>query len=188
MPEIGTSSLMSGDWKAHGEAGFGGGRRDRLDDHAIADEWFGAPVLADEREEAVLDLVPLAGAGRQVADHDVEAEFVGFSRGAYAARALSGFLNRLGLIRKEGLWLLPFFFKRYQELLHTGRDFDARTERLWLNYVHPEFRSIPVHFLGVWDTVAALGIPVKGLSRLTVNYESFHDASLTPNVTHATTR
>ena len=51
--------------------------RDQLDDHAIADERLGAPVLADEGEEAVLDLVPLAGAGRQVADHDVEAEFVG---------------------------------------------------------------------------------------------------------------
>src|ERR1700751_882623 len=62
---------------AHGEAGFGGGGRDQLDDHAIADEWFGAPVLADEGEEAVLDLVPLAGAGRQVANYDVEAEFVG---------------------------------------------------------------------------------------------------------------
>src|SRR5271166_5272082 len=33
---------------AHGEAGFGGGGRDQLDDHAIADEWCSAPVLADE--------------------------------------------------------------------------------------------------------------------------------------------
>src|SRR5882672_10093499 len=56
---------------------FGGGGRDQLDDHAMADEGLGAPVLADEGEEAVLDLVPLAGAGRQVADRDVEAEFVG---------------------------------------------------------------------------------------------------------------
>src|SRR5271157_1470897 len=62
---------------AHGEAGFGGGGRDQLDDHAITDEWLGAPVLADEGEQAVLDLVPLAGAGRQVADHDVEAELIG---------------------------------------------------------------------------------------------------------------
>src|SRR6266446_10459258 len=58
-------------------AGFGCSGRDQLDDHAIADEWLGAPVLTDEGEEAVLDLVPLAGAGRQVADHDVEVEFVG---------------------------------------------------------------------------------------------------------------
>src|SRR5215831_9332483 len=35
------------------------------------------PVLADEGEKTVLDFVPLAGAGRQVADDDVEAELVG---------------------------------------------------------------------------------------------------------------
>jgi hypothetical protein len=43
----------------------------------VADERLGAPVLADEREEPVFDFVPLAGAGRQVADHDIEAKFVG---------------------------------------------------------------------------------------------------------------
>src|SRR5712691_13548929 len=60
-----------------GEAGLGGGRRDQIDDDAIADERAGAPVLADEGEEAVLDLVPLAGARRQVVDGDVEADLVG---------------------------------------------------------------------------------------------------------------
>src|SRR5216683_5885860 len=69
--------LAGVEFTAHSEAGFGGGGRDYIDDHAIADEWLGAPVLADEGEEAVLDFVPLAGAGRQVADHDVEAELVG---------------------------------------------------------------------------------------------------------------
>src|SRR5262252_11221484 len=57
--------------------GFGGRSRDQLDNHPIADKGLGTPVLADEGEQAVFDLVPLAGAGRQVADHDVEAEFVG---------------------------------------------------------------------------------------------------------------
>src|SRR6266446_7468951 len=56
---------------------LGGGGRDQLDDDAIADERLGAPVLADEGEEPMFDFVPLAGAGRQVADHDVEAELVG---------------------------------------------------------------------------------------------------------------
>jgi len=47
------------------------------DNGPIADEGPGPPVLADEGEEPVLDFVPLAGAGWQVADDDVEAEFVG---------------------------------------------------------------------------------------------------------------
>ena len=62
---------------AHSKSSLGRGGRDQLDDHAIADEGLGTPVLADEREEAVLDFVPLAGARGQVADRDVEAEFVG---------------------------------------------------------------------------------------------------------------
>ena len=52
------------------EAGFGGGGGDQLDNDLMADERFAAPVLGDEREEAVLDLVPLAGTRRQVADSD----------------------------------------------------------------------------------------------------------------------
>src|ERR1700726_2163958 len=69
--------LTGVEFAAHSEAGFGGSSRDQLDDDAIAGEWLGTPVLADEREEVVLDFVPLAGAGRQVADHDVDAELVG---------------------------------------------------------------------------------------------------------------
>src|SRR6267378_3477582 len=69
--------LAGVEFTAHREADFGGSGRDQLDDDPIADEWLGAPVLADEGEEPVLDFVPLAGAGRQVVDHDVEAEFVG---------------------------------------------------------------------------------------------------------------
>ena len=61
--------LLAGvEFAAYCEAGFGGGGRDQLDDHAMADEWLGAPVLADEGKEAVFDSVPLAGAGRQVVD------------------------------------------------------------------------------------------------------------------------
>ena len=59
------------------EAGAGGGGGDQIDDDAIADERFGAPVAADEREQAVLDLIPLAGARGKVADRDVDADLVG---------------------------------------------------------------------------------------------------------------
>ena len=54
--------LAGVEFTAHGEAGFGGRSRDQLDNHPIAEEGLGTPVLADEGEEAVLDFVPLAGA------------------------------------------------------------------------------------------------------------------------------
>ena len=59
------------------QAGFGGGGGDELDDDLVADQRLAAPVLGDEQEEPMLDLVPLAGSGRQMADGDLQIEFVG---------------------------------------------------------------------------------------------------------------
>lgn len=61
----------------NGEAGRGGRSADQIDDDAIADQRFGTPVHADEREQPVFDLVPFASSRWQVVDVDVDAEFVG---------------------------------------------------------------------------------------------------------------
>src|SRR5260370_28173901 len=58
------------------QTGLRRGCGDQLDDDLMADERFAAPVAGDEREEAMLDLVPLAGARRQVTHGDGHAEFV----------------------------------------------------------------------------------------------------------------
>ncbi len=42
----------------------------------MGDERLATPVLGDEREQAVLDLVPLAGPRRQMTDGDRESDFV----------------------------------------------------------------------------------------------------------------
>src|SRR5512132_3056500 len=58
---------------ADGQTGVGGGRGDRFDDDFVAGQGPAAPVHGDEREQPVLDLVPLAGARGQVADGDGQA-------------------------------------------------------------------------------------------------------------------
>jgi hypothetical protein len=40
------------------QAGSGGRGADQFDDDAIAEQRFGPPILGDEREQAMLDLVP----------------------------------------------------------------------------------------------------------------------------------
>src|SRR5271165_1879703 len=50
------------EFAADSEAGLGRGGADQVDDHAIADERLSFPVHGDEREKAVLDLVPLCAA------------------------------------------------------------------------------------------------------------------------------
>src|SRR5579864_8884540 len=53
------------------------GRGDQVHNHAVADQRFGTPVQSDEREEAMLDLVPLAGARRKVTDRNLDPNLIG---------------------------------------------------------------------------------------------------------------
>ncbi len=61
---------------AHFEAGLGFRCSNQLDDRAIAAQRLASPVDRDERKKTVFDLVPLACAGRQVANRDGELELV----------------------------------------------------------------------------------------------------------------
>jgi len=61
---------------ADSQPGFGGGRRNEVDDHLVTDQRFAAPVLADEGKQPMLDLVPLAGSRWQMADRDLQSGIV----------------------------------------------------------------------------------------------------------------
>jgi hypothetical protein len=115
----------------------------------------------------------------------------GFSRGAYTARSLAGMVGRAGLVDGTGL---------------TPREVDDAVDRAYAHYralkTGPDdpdwdtglrfaYRAgdpdIPVDFVGVWDTVGALGIPAYvgipdvGGSRL--RYQ-FLDVVLNPHIRH----
>ncbi|CAD5108259.1 DUF2235 domain-containing protein [Zestomonas carbonaria] len=104
---------------------------------------------------------------------------LGFSRGAYSARSL------VGLIRNAGL-LKPEHTKRVADAyaLYRSRDEGADSENAVL--FRREFsRDIPVHFLGVWDTVGALGIPFETFGWFNKRYYQFHDTELSGIVRNA---
>ena len=61
---------------ADAESGCGSRRANELQDGFVVYEGLGGPVLTDEAEHAVFDGVPLGGAGRVVADFDVQTEAV----------------------------------------------------------------------------------------------------------------
>ena len=50
------------EFAANLQTGLSGGCGDQLDDDLMADKRFAAPVAGDEREQAMLDLVPLCAA------------------------------------------------------------------------------------------------------------------------------
>ena len=60
----------------HGQTCLGSGGGNEVDDDFMTDQRFAPPVLADEREQSVFDLVPLAGARREVADGNLHPGFV----------------------------------------------------------------------------------------------------------------
>lgn len=88
----------------------------------------------------------------------------GFSRGAYTARSLAGFISKCGLLKPGAPLSLKQLYARYGEgtTARTIRQIanlpkgDLSLEEQWLKEYS---MAIPVWFQGVWDTVGALGIP-----------------------------
>lgn len=90
----------------------------------------------------------------------------GFSRGAYTARSLSGFISKCGLLRPGSPLSVSQLYGRYRcrtdktirDLVVSGGANQALgLEEQWvLRYSKP----INIEFVGVWDTVGSLGIPV----------------------------
>ncbi len=99
----------------------------------------------------------------------------GFSRGAATARGLTRFLDwNGGLTQKEDAYFLPRLFRAY--ILSHG-DPDARdpaleqinTELVQRDKRSPlrPFRPVVVRYLGVWDTVMALGSRFRATGKST---------------------
>jgi len=79
----------------------------------------------------------------------------GFSRGAYTARALAGMLHAVGLLPPSMPEQVEFAYKLYQNL-GSG----LSPENPGRNYKRDFCREVTVDFLGVWDTVASVGLIV----------------------------
>ena len=107
----------------------------------------------------------------------------GFSRGAYTVRSLAGFIGVVGLLRKENLRLLPEAYSLYR--LHSSKRAGSMVERRLKEVGEPSGIPTPIKFIGVWDTVGALGAPTPLLGRLTRKRVSFHNTHLGKDVEHA---
>ena len=107
----------------------------------------------------------------------------GFSRGAYTVRSLAGFIGVVGLLKKENLRLLPEAYALYRlpPDMRAGSMVEGRLKRVG----EPSRIPTPIQFIGVWDTVGALGAPTPILGRLTRKRVSFHNTQLGKEVKHA---
>jgi uncharacterized protein (DUF2235 family) len=89
----------------------------------------------------------------------------GFSRGAYTARSLSGLICKCGVLRLGAPLSIEQLYRRYRiydaptirSLLDKPLPDGASLEERWLTAYS---RPTKVKFVGVWDTVGSLGLPV----------------------------
>ncbi len=124
----------------------------------------------------------------------------GFSRGAFTARSFVGLIYNCGILRRRDAGdiaeaiafyrsrdehdapmcerMLEYRRKHSLEICVDSREDDWR-QRTVPNYSAGDARLLEINYLGVWDTVAALGIPAHWwLSRLDRRKYRFHDAQL----------
>lgn len=104
----------------------------------------------------------------------------GFSRGAYTARSLIGLIRNCGIMRAEYLHLVDEAFSLYRDrnsITHPDSD-------LMVAFKHRYSHVTRVRFIGVWDTVGALGIPIPMLNWFNREYQ-FHDVKLSSDVDYA---
>ena len=103
----------------------------------------------------------------------------GYSRGAYAVRSLAGLIGRIGMLKSyeatQRRVARAFRYYESAQLSQSAKDFCT-------SYCHTD---VQIDFLGVWDTVKALGLPYPILNRLAPMATEFHNHSLLNNTRNA---
>ena len=107
--------------------------------------------------------------------------FFGFSRGAFTARSTAGFVRNAGILRPEHADRINEAYELYRSRAKTTHPRTIESQLFRRSYSHPETR---IRFIGVWDTVGALGIPLSGLRWANAFNRrwQFHDTELSTAV------
>ncbi len=109
---------------------------------------------------------------------------LGFSRGATTVRSVSGFIHQFGILPRSRGDLIEKAYDLYEiedaeKRQQKADEFIGKHHTMWAR----------IKFLGVWDTVAALGLPFKGvdtiLNQLPFFKHEFHNLTLSPSVENA---
>ena len=114
----------------------------------------------------------------------------GFSRGAYTARSVVGMLRKCGILKRDERNDIESAYEFYRN--RDVKPTDKTPSTSACRRPTPDARSSPdsktcrrVRFIGVWDTVGSLGIPLGTLGRIFNRKHRFHDVSLSRTVENA---
>ena len=106
--------------------------------------------------------------------------FFGFSRGAFTARSTAGFVRNCGILRRPEAHRIDDAYALYRSRGNTTHPRGTEATLFRRTYSH----ETRINFIGVWDTVGALGIPLNGLRlfNLLNRRWQFHDTNLSTTV------
>jgi uncharacterized protein (DUF2235 family) len=117
--------------------------------------------------------------------------FFGFSRGAFTVRTLAGFMNRYGLVRKDDDYYVPELYRCYENNIPEN---SPEWNKIFIRADGPrkgesrigERQPCPrIKFIGVWDTVGALGAPGLVGQIFNRGKYKYHDIGLNDHIGYA---
>jgi len=111
------------------------------------------------------------------ADGD-EIYLFGFSRGSYTIRALCGMINNCGIIKRPDARLIQQAFDLYKK---SGKAYSPSGEKSVEFRKQHSHKSREIKFVGAWDTVGAMGIPISFLG-LFEDKDEFYDTKIGKNI------
>lgn len=104
----------------------------------------------------------------------------GFSRGAYTVRSLAGLIRNSGILRDKYVEKYQDAYELYRDRTNETHPNASRSIEFRSQYSWPDFN---IKFIGVWDTVGALGIPIP--FQVGRKLWEFHDVELSSHVDYA---
>jgi len=120
-------------------------------------------------------------------DDGDEIYLFGFSRGAYTARSVAGMIRNCGILKRadfdqhELTVRVDAAFELYRD-----RSDDSKPDAPASKAFKSQHSYVPrIKFIGVWDTVGSLGIPLGLLSGFNADRYKFHDTTLSSWVDNA---
>ncbi|TVY83472.1 Uncharacterized protein LSUE1_G002421 [Lachnellula suecica] len=126
-----------------------------------------------------------------------EIVLLGFSRGAFTARAIASLISDIGLLTRIGMESFWGIFGDWMKQNIKGRESEWYESQynIKIPFTDPSYRQsliengltrwpIPIRAVGVWDTVGALGIPLP-FKEQNVKAYSFVNTKVAKHVEHA---
>lgn len=106
----------------------------------------------------------------------------GFSRGAFTVRSLSGLIRNSGILKIENLDHVSRAYSIYRSRLPQYQPREVEATLFRKTFAVEE--TTRFKFIGVWDTVGALGNPLF-LNGILSKQNQFHDTDLSTRVSNA---